>query len=156
MEKIDIKKIDWRAPEYKHKERNMDFFWTIGLVAIVGCIIAIWLGNYVFAIFIIASGGCLILFTFRKPEDIDFGISNDGVKFGNEIRPWDKIKSFDIKQGDPYAKLMVETTRSFLPIFTIPLPKDLMDDVEIEFSKVVSQKEIAESQSMQFAEKIGL
>jgi hypothetical protein len=51
---------------------------------------------------------------------------------------------------------MVETTRSFLPIFTIPLPKDLMDDVEIEFSKVVSQKEIAESQSMQFAEKIGL
>ena len=31
-----------------------------------------------------------------------------------------------------------------------------IDDVEIEFSKVVSQKEIAESQSMLFAEKIGL
>lgn len=156
MDKGNINTIEWKAPEYKHKERSMDFFWTIGIVAIVSAIIAIWFGNYVFAIFIIVAGGCLIMFTFKKPENIEFAIDNDGLHIGKDMYPWKNIKSFDVKEGMPFGKLMVETSRKFLPIFTIPLPSDISNQVEDEFEKIAERKEIAESQSMAFAEKIGL
>jgi hypothetical protein len=155
MEKINITTIEWQAPEYTHKERSADFLWTIGLVALVGAIIAIFMANYVFAIFILVSGGCLILFTVRPPEDISFSISNDGIKMGKDMHSWKNIKSFNIKDSTPYDKLLIETTRKFLPIYTIPMPSAFSDEARESLLKIIPNAEIEESASMLFMEKLG-
>lgn len=155
MEKINMETIEWRAPEYDHKEKGVDFFWTIGLIALVGAIIAIWKGNYVFGIFIIVSGACLIFFTMRKPEDVDFSINSDGINMGKDKHPWNNIKSFNIKDGSPYSKLMIETTKKFLPIYTLPLPSSLEDKTRSSLLKIIPNSEIQESPSMLFMEKLG-
>lgn len=155
MEKIDINTIEWQAPEYTHKKKSVDFLWTIGIVAVVGAIIAIWFHNYVFGIFILISGGCLILFTVREPQDIDFSISNEGVKMGRDMHLWKNIKSFNIKDGEPYNKLMIETTKYFLPIYTLPVPHSIDEQVRSTLLKVIPNTEIEESHSMLFMEKIG-
>lgn len=155
MDKITINTIEWEAPEYIHKEKSMDFLWTIGVIALVGAIIAIWFGNYVFAIFILIAGGCLIMFTLRKPEMVKFVIENEGIRIGKDLHVWKNVKSFDIKSGEPFGKLLIETTKYFLPIYTISLPNSIKDKIEDELLKVTERKEIPESQSMAFAEKIG-
>jgi hypothetical protein len=156
MEEVSIRNIEWRGKEYDHKKRGPDFLWTIGLITLVGAIIAIYMGNYVFAIFILVSGACLIMFTIREPGDINFSIKTDGISIGKENHSWKSIKTFDIKSGDPYGKLMIHTSRHFLPIYTIPLPYELINEARESLLKFIPQSEIEESRSMQFAEKLGL
>lgn len=157
MDEIKLDRIDWSAPEYSHKERSNDWFWTLGLVTIVSCGIAIWLKNYVFSIFLLISGGCLILFTFRQPPDVAYTIETKGLSMGKDLHPWKSIKSFNIKniETEPYAKLMIETSKYMLPIYTIPIPKELEDHIKETLLLVIPRSQIDESPSMIFMEKLG-
>ena len=155
MEEITIDTIEWQAPEYTHKKKSADFLWTIGLVAIIGCIIALWFHNYVFAIFIFISGACLILFTLREPQEISFSIGSDGIHMGKDKYAWATIKGFAIKKSGDSSKLMIVTSKYFLPVYTIPLPSNLVEEVKEVLLKVVPAVEIEESRSMLFMEKLG-
>lgn len=157
MDEIKINTIEWSAPEYSHKERDNDWFWTIGLIAIVGCGIAVWLHNYIFAVFIFISGCCLIMFTMRPPQEVTFIVETKGLTMGRDFHTWKSIKSFNIKDDEsyPYAKLLIETGKHFLPIYTLPLPKDKITEIKETILKIIPKSDINESQSMLFMEKLG-
>lgn len=155
MNEASFEPISWSAPEYSHKPRTADFFWTIGIITILGCIAALWFANYVFAIFIFIAGGCLILFTIREPELIRFTITSEGFAIGKENHPWARVRGYTIIKDDPYNKLLIETARYFLPIYNIPLPHELTKEVDESLHLVVPNVELQESHSMLFAEKIG-
>lgn len=157
MDEIKINTIEWSVPEYSHKERGNDWFWTLGLVTLVACGIAVWLHNYVFAVFLLISGFCLIMFTMRHPQDVTFIVETKGLTMGKDLHPWKDIKSFNIKNNetDAYAKLLIETSKYFLPIYTIPLPKEKVDEIKETLLKVLPRSEIDESKSMVFMEKLG-
>lgn len=155
MEEIIIDKIEWSAPEYKHKEKSMDFLWAIGLGAIIMCGLALWLSNYLFAVFIIISGASLILFSVRHPQEVHFSIETSGVTLGKDKYPWKMVKFFDIKKEDDYSVLLIELNKNLLPIYTIPIPLDEIPRIKESLLKVIPYKEMEESKSMKFMEKIG-
>jgi hypothetical protein len=76
---------------------------------------------------------------------------------GKDLHPWKNIKSFNIKnnEADLQAKLLIETSKYFLPIYTIPLPKERVSHVKETLLKVIPRSEINESKSMVFMEKLG-
>ncbi len=155
MEEIILDRIEWSAPEYKHKDKSVDFIWTIGLVTLVMCAIAIWQQNYVFAIFIFISGCALVMFSIRPPEEITFLIETSGMSLGKDKYEWKKIKGFNIKRGTDEASLLIKIDKYLLPIYTIPLPSDLIDQVRENLLKITPNIELEESKSMKFMEKIG-
>ncbi len=155
MEEIILEKIEWSAKEYEHKEKSVDFLWTIGLVAILLCGLAIWLKNYLFAVFVLISGASLILLSIKHPKDINFIIETEGISMGKEKYPWKKVKAFNIKKKENEAMLILELDKYMLPTCFITLPLELVDKVKDNISKVVEAKEIDESPSMKFLEKIG-
>lgn len=157
MDEIQINTITWQAPEYVHKERGNDWFWAIGVITVVACGVAIWLHNYVFAVFLLVSGGSLIMFTLRHPEDVIYTIETKGLSMGKDLYEWNNLKSFNIKKNDKdeFAKLLIETSKYFLPIYTIPIPKEKVEEVKVTLLKLLSKSEIDESKSMVFMEKLG-
>ncbi len=155
MEEVIINKIEWYAPEYKHKEKSIDFIWTIGLVTIVSCVIAFWLKNYLFAVFILISGASLILFSIRHPEDVYFSIEDEGFTLGKDRYSWTKIKGYNIKKENDESILLLEVDKRLLPVYTIPLPKEKTDQIKETLSKVAQSKDIEESKSMKFMEQLG-
>lgn len=155
MEEIVINKVEWSAPEYKHKEKSVDFLWAIGLIALVVCGIAIWRNNYLFSVFVLISGGSLILFSIRHPKDVMFSIETSGLTMGKDKYEWKKIKGFNIKKKDGEANLLIELDKYLLPIYTIPLPINLVPEVKESLLKVIPNIELDESKSMQFMEKVG-
>ncbi len=153
-----MRTIEWQAPEYNHTPRTADFFWAIGLVTLMACGIALYFANYVFAVFILISGACLILFTIREPENMNFIIETEGLTIGKDKYEWKDIKSFNIKKSDKgqdNAKLLIETSKYFLPIYTIPVPSSLLSEVSNSLLKIIPKTELQESHSMLFAEKLG-
>ena len=156
MEEITINKIEWSAPEYNHKKHTNDWFWTIGLITFLGIIITIWTKNYLFSVFLLTAGASLILFTLRNPQEIKFTIETEGLTFGRTTFNWEDIKGFNIKKGSPHAKLLLETKKYFLPIYTIPMPENMKEEVKESLSKKLPVIEtLNESPSMQFMEKLG-
>ncbi|NCU28549.1 MAG: hypothetical protein EOM85_02670 [Candidatus Moranbacteria bacterium] len=157
MNDIKIETIKWSAPEYVHKEHNNDWFWTIGLVTILACIGAVWYGSYVFAIFLFVSGICLIMFTVKMPRIFEFTMDSKGIKVDREMFEWKQIKSFNLKELEDgeYNKLIIETTKHFLPIYGFFVPKNISAQIKTEISKASTESEIEESRTVQFAEKIG-
>jgi hypothetical protein len=155
MEEISIERLVWQAPEYNHTKRGMDFFWTIGIAALVLAIGALWTGNYLFLIFVLVSGFCLIFFSIREPEHIEFAIDNDGMSFGRDKFPWKRVRGFRIKPGSPYVKLLIETDKHFMPVYTIPLPPELSTKVKESLITIIPEVELEESQSILFMERIG-
>lgn len=157
MDEIQIKTISWTTPEYKAKERTVDWFWTVGVITIVACGLAIWFHNYVFAIFLLLSGASLVMLSVNAPRDISYSIETKGLTMGKDIHPWKKIKGFNIKEkeGEEYSKLIIELDKYFLPIYRIPIPHDIINDLKEELTKVIPRKELEESKSMTFMENIG-
>ena len=154
-EEIILEEINWTTPEYDHKERNADWFWAIGIITVIAFGIAIWFHNYLFSIFILISGACLILFSIRPPLDIDFSISTGGFKMGKDLYEWKKINGFNIKKNPGDPKLLIETSSKFLPIYTISIPEELIPNIKESLEKVTKRKELEESLSMKFMEKLG-
>lgn len=157
MDEIKLNTIEWSTPEYSHKERDNDWYWTIGIITIIAFGVVIWMHNYIFAIFIILSGISLIMITMRKPEDVSFIIETKGLTLGRDLYSWKKIKSFNIikKEKEHYNKLLIETNKHFLPIYTIHIPKENTESIKNELLKVIERKELNESSSMLFMEKLG-
>ena len=155
MDEIILDKIEWSAPEYKHKEKSVDFLWTIGVIAIVLSGGAIWLHNYLFAVFVLISGASLILFSVRHPDEVHFIIETSGITLGKDKYPWKKIKGFHIKKEEDYAVLLIELNKYLLPIYTIPIESDQIPATRESLLKVIPNIELAESKSMKFMEKIG-
>lgn len=155
MEEIILETIQWSAPEYSHKEKSMDFLWTIGIITVVGAGLAFWISNALFAIFILISGATLILFSIRPPQIVSFSIDTKGLTMAKTMHEWKDIKGFDLKKGDDYSKLIVLTSKYFLPSYTIPFPTELREEIKTELSKVLPTVELKESPSMLFMEKLG-
>lgn len=154
-EDIVLETIEWKSYEYKHKEQSIDFLWGIGLVSVILSGVSIWFQNYIFGIFILVSGGLLIMFGIKHPEEISYKIDSNGLTIGKDIYPWKKVKAFFIKKYEYGAKLLVELDKHFLPVYTIHIPLYLEKQIKQNIQKVVEQKELSESQSMLFMEKIG-
>jgi hypothetical protein len=77
------------------------------------------------------------------------------MTLGRDKYSWKKIEGFHIKKHHPYDKLMVVTTNRFLPLYTIPLPTDLTNEVKETLILVIPNIEMEESQSTLFMEKLG-
>ena len=156
MEEIVFKTISWSVPEYNHKERSVDWIWGFGIIAFIFAVGALFTGNYLFAVFILVGGGTMILFTVRKPEDMQISIATEGFSIGREKYEWKSIKGFRIKKTNTGAKLIIRTGKHFLPTFTIPIPDELISETKETLLKVLPvMEELDESPSMLFMEKIG-
>ncbi len=145
----------WSAPEYTHIPKNTDWFWSIGLVALVGAGLAVWFHNYIFAIFILLSGASLIMTGIHHPLEVEFEISTAGLRINKDTYSYKKIKGYKMTRGSPYAKLLVETDKYFIPVLTIPVPEEYAQEVNDELMKVLPLLELEESASMIFMEKLG-
>jgi hypothetical protein len=152
---ININKVEWDALEYNHKERSVDWYWSVGLITIVVCVIAIWTKSYVFGIFLLIAGASLVLFSIRHPQKVNFSIETSGLTMGKDKYEWSRIKGFDIKKGEDISKLLIETNKHFLPVYTIPIPNDLVPEVKESLQKIIPLIELSESQSLIFMEKLG-
>ena len=155
MEEKYVKTISWQAPEYEHTPKNNDWLWSIGLIALAGMIITIFLKNYLFAVFILVAGGSLIIISVREPREINFEINEEGITAGGVLYSKKKMKGFTIHPKNDFSILLLETDRHFMPVIMIPVPKYEANDIRLSLLALTEEKEIPLSNSMLFMEKIG-
>jgi hypothetical protein len=123
------KKINWIALEYEEKERGNDWFWALGIIVVTSSIASFIYGNYFFGLLIIIGGILMGAFAIKKPDLVEYEMSDKGLKIRNRLFPYKNIKHFWVQKEDGEPTLFIKSERVFMPIISMPIDQDLAEEI---------------------------
>jgi len=151
----EVRPIIWEGPEYDFREKNPDWFWAVGIITVCIAIGSIIYQNYLFAILIVVSITILLMFSFKKPETIQFEINDKGVKIKDALYSYKEMRNFWIDRHHKTIKLLINTNRVMSPLLDIPIPHEIKDAIGNHLAKLVKEEEIAEPASHRIMHYLG-
>lgn len=151
--------IVWHSHEYKHHEKNGDWFWAVGIITLSALVIAILFGNYILGILIVLSGFCLMLFGNKEPEHIRFEINGAGIMIDKTLFPFGTLHSFWVENNDHLqveSKLFIRSKKALVPLIHIPLIWDVDPElVRAQLLTHLTEEEHYESFSHRLLQYLG-
>ena len=118
--------IEWRSLEHPHTEKNSDWFWILGIVAVGGAVLSFYFGNILFGIFIIVGSLALGLFAGRTPNEVSVSITVRGIIVGKFEYPFANYRSFWIEDDHMHGpRILLHPLRTFLPLHSIPVSEEM-------------------------------
>lgn len=137
--------VRWEAPEHHHIEKSHDWYWALGILTIAATITALFLGNMLFGILILIAGGIVSIAAAREPQIIPFAITQRGVQIGNELFPYSTLEAFCLDEEHPYGpQLLISSKRIFVPMLVIPIPDEVVDDIDDIIGERLPEDELEE------------
>ena len=149
-------KISWRALEYKRKEKNVDWYWAVILIALSVVVISFILHNVLFAILIIISTAILLSFSINSPRTIEVSIDQKGIIVEKEMYPFSTLSAFwvDTSEKDN-EKILVKSKKVLMPLIAIPLEEYHHLDIREVLLQYLPEEEMHEPLSQKVMEKLG-
>lgn len=148
--------LSWTALEHEHVERHPDWFWTVGILALGGAIIALIVGNVLFALFIIVCAVTLSLYALKHPQHVNYRIDDKGILVDTTIYPHQTLESFCIHEHHDSFRLVVKSQKLFMPYILIPLDTVPPQDVRRALAGKLPEVYVPESISEKLLEALGL
>jgi len=149
-------KIIWRAAAYDFREKTADWFWAVAIIALSIAIASIVTKNYLFAVLIILSITILIFYSIRRPEDIGYEVSNEGLKIKDAFYGYKELNNFWIDRRHKTKKILVHTNKFSAPLLDIPLPDEVDEEKVLHLlSGSLKEEEIKEPLSHKIMDYLG-
>src|SRR3989338_4913901 len=95
---MDKKEIIWRAAEYKHTEKNLEWYFFVGATTLILIVFALWQKNFFFAVFILIATAMLFTYSRKKPQIVEFKINNEGIGIENDFYKYETLESFTVRK----------------------------------------------------------
>jgi hypothetical protein len=111
--------LTWTTHEFEQKERHRDWTWTVGLIFILGAVVAFFYSDAFFGIFLILAGALVIMFAVRKPKELIVALHDDMLSIDDHIIPYGSITGFWIDETQKPDKLLLLVRGSFVPVIMI-------------------------------------
>ncbi len=138
--------IEWEASEFIYKEKTQDWYWILGIVAVVGAIIAVILKNSIFAIFILISAFIISVFASKKPEGVRCQINRRGIRVNEKIYTYGTIDTFWVLDENVVEpKLLLILKNNLALQVNIPLGDMDVDHVREYLGHYIHEEEQGES-----------
>ena len=137
--------LHWEAPEFEYKEKSSDWYWILGIVAVVGALIAVLLDDVLFAIFIGVGAFVMSIFASKHPEMIQVELNHRGVLVNKRLYLHRSIDSFwveDFREGR--EKLLITQRGTFALQVVLPIQNidpDLVREFMIDYCEEEEQSE---------------
>lgn len=113
--------ISWEVLTHVHRERTNDWYWALGVVAIVAAGLSIWLGNLLFGILILLCAGSIGALAMRGPREHSVEIDPRGISVDGTLYPYRTLKSFWVDDDPEYPRLFIMTGGIVTPHMALPL-----------------------------------
>ncbi len=140
--------IEWHDYSHHFVEHGKDWFWILGIVAVGGAVLAFFLSNVLFGIFILLAGLVLGLLAKNKPEVVRSYVSPRGITVGDMHYPFLNFHSFWVETDHMHGtRILLHPVSSVLPLTTImveeSVDKDLLRDILNDYLDEVPMRESA-------------
>lgn len=106
------------APEYYHRHKTTDWYWTVSIVAVSAITTAIIFNNILFAGLLILGAFSLLMYASRQPKDHEIEINNAGVTVGKYRYSFSNLQSFWLEHNE-HPRLLIKSDRTLMPHIVI-------------------------------------
>lgn len=114
--------ISWIIHTHEHQERSVDWYWTLGGVALAGAVLSIIFSNLLLAAIIVIGAFSIGTLAARGPRTHWVRIDSRGVTMDGTLYRFDALHSFWVDELTPEDPLLLVSTRSILhPQLVVPL-----------------------------------
>lgn len=136
--------ITWIAPARPFKKRNREFYiTTIAIASVIGFILFLAEG-FLPVILIISLVFLFYVMSTVPPDNIEYKITNKGIKFGNTRTDWNKMRRFWFTRRFDNELLIVDL--SVLPgRLEVVINSEVKEQIKKEISEFLSHEEVPPS-----------
>lgn len=113
--------IEWTTTEYEHRERNKEWFWTVGILAGAIALVAMLFDNALLGIVVIIGAFTLMLLSSKPPQQLQVTVSNKGIRIKNDLYLYSTLHSFWIDEEAAYPTLTIPTGKVLMPHIRVGL-----------------------------------
>ena len=114
--------LSWEAEEYEHLPKQNWWFVALGIVTLLLAVVAVFMQNYFFALFIAVAGLTVAVFAKQKPRKVRFSVVSDGMEIGSRLYHFEDLSSFWIFYDPPlFKELSIKSKKIFMPYIRAPL-----------------------------------
>lgn len=147
----------WEVSEFEFKEKKKNWYWLIGLVAVLLMTVSVLMSNYLLTFLILI--GTLLMFAQanKEPITMDVEISNHGIKIHQTMHEYPSIQSFWIKQKEEgnYV-LILMTSERMTSLQSVNIPSHINPLELREFLLTyINEQELRESYTDKLINTIG-
>lgn len=124
--------FEWQATEYIFQEKNADWYWALGIIALAAVIACVLFSNVLLALVVLAGASAVALQAARHPRTHTFRILDTGVAIDDSLYLYRDMYDFSVLEYlDPSfpPALSIKTRHIFAPHLLIPI--DEHDPLEI-------------------------
>lgn len=149
--------IAWTVITHVHKDRTTDWYWGLGVIAVAGAALSVWLGNILFALIILVGAGSIGALLARGPREHGVRIDNRGIAIDGTLYPFKSLKSFWVDRHPDAPRLYLMTQGIMTPHIMLPLESVAQaDQIHSVLKRVVDEKEQQPHFGEHLAELFGL
>lgn len=148
--------MEWEALEHTYTEKNND--WYASVILIAGALVAVEfiLNNFLLIALTIIATSTFLLMAARNPALIKVQIRKNAIRVGDVLYPYQTLDGFSIIDYTPERRLLIESTRVFMPLIVIHIADNIeTEDLHEELKKYLPEKELHESLPQLLLERLG-
>ena len=148
--------MEWDTLEHSYTEKTNDWYASVIIIAGAGIALGFLLGNFLIVTLIFIGTIAFILMAAKRPEEVHVQILRKGIRVGDTLYPYRTLDGFAIIDYTPQHRLLLESSRIFIPIISIHISDDIdIDDLHEEVNQYLPEKDLHESLPQLLMERIG-
>ncbi|KKU77087.1 MAG: hypothetical protein UY12_C0023G0009 [Parcubacteria group bacterium GW2011_GWA2_47_8b] len=134
------KEISWSAPEFEHHQKDARWYLASGFFMALFLALAIWQGNFLFAIFVAMAGILFLRFGAQAPHSIEFRLTDAGLEIaGKNLYSYETLFGFAINRldahDDGFSELILKKKHRFGTYFKALIPNSKVEETKIFVNK---------------------
>ena len=139
------REIKWKAPEHHYFEKTIEWFLILFIIAGSITFSAFYLGNTLLGLLVIIATVMIVVIAVRKPRMVPYSISVRGIRVGGTFYATQSLTEYSIDEDHRNGPhLLAVTNRMLAPMLVIPIPQELVDDIELILSERVPEGDLHE------------
>ena len=147
--------ISWTAPEFNYTPKGPDWYWMVGLITLTLVIIALSLGNILFAIVLIVGSFAISFQASQRPEVIEIKVTKQGVQVADTLYPFSSLQSFWVVNSPHEQKLILKSEKTYMPYVVVPIDNVNPENVRHFLLQYLPEEKLKEPLSQKVMEYLG-
>lgn len=157
MDEETITNVTWESYAHYRDERSGDWYWIVSIITISLTVAILLFSNTLLAILVLLSGGVIMLVATKDVPTIPYAITTRGVRINDRLYPYSTLESYFIsEENEDMPMLLVKSQRWLMPLLTLPLPSEYIDEIEELISARLPEEPMEEPLIDKFLELLGI
>jgi hypothetical protein len=114
----------WTVTTHEHREHSTDWYWALGVMALAGAIVSIFMGNDLLAVIIVLGAASIGYLAVRGPREHTVKIDDRGVTIDGTRYPYSAIRSFWVEHEEERPHLFLTLRGLLTPHFSLALDNE--------------------------------